>query len=403
MTDWSILKAKAKRATKTALSAIEEVAEVLPHITGKPSVYQLGALGLRGMRMFEKMRGKTGFDFGKLFRLPHGIQGLFRICKAHGKVTVLEERDEGGVVEILVGDVCTYWDVDGRDSAEGPFVDDVDAAYVAIGRMLWEHFGSRIRVDPLENGSYSYRLSSDDNTTVLTSEMAEWLTARVQMFREAGFSRAIILNGPPGTGKSCCARAVASQVGGMSLRVPVSKMDISIAVDLSRILRPDFMIIEDIDRSEMENSLDDVERLRLYVRVVIATTNNHRCLPDAMLRPGRFDEVYRISNPDPEVLKVMLEGVPKGPARKKAETLPAAFISEFVRRAKVLGVKVAASELMVLAERADSGFRRTARRKRKVRKNKRAAKPVADIASSAEVNDTAESTSNDRVALVKES
>lgn len=378
MNDTISKKTQIRRFVTSALRTVDDVAQVLPHIIAKPSIYQVAAIGLRSLKLIERLRGREGFDYNGLELIPHSLKDLYRVATTHGKSATIHEREQENIVEITLHGVSMVWDVSSSADPEGPYVRDRAAAFAALGRVLWEHYGARIRVEPTENydekgHNDEYVIERDEQVQPLPSQLATKLSERIRKFRAAGYSRALLIVGPPGTGKSTCMRAIVAELGGMSLRVSLQRVSMSSLVDICAFMRPDFVLIEDIDRSELEHHLESIERLRMYTHVLMATCNEQHQIEAAARRPGRFDEVYSITTADKSIIDALLAGIPKGDARKLAEGLPAAFIDEFVRRAKVLGPDIAAREVEALAERADSMFRRKMiRRRKKVRLQKQA-------------------------------
>ena len=137
--------------------------------------------------------------------------------------------------------------------------------------------------------------------------------------------KAAILFGPPGTGKTSFAKAVASRLGWPFVELFPSRLAATADAGLAASLRDAFA-----DLSELESVLlfiDEVEEiagarsgmahdpghgvtnelLKLIPgfrehadRLLVCATNSVRSLDSAFLRPGRFDYVIPIGPPDPE-------------------------------------------------------------------------------------------------------
>lgn len=134
----------------------------------------------------------------------------------------------------------------------------------------------------------------------------------------------VLFTGPPGTGKTCLARAVASECGMPFLNIKPSLIEskyfgesekiVKAVFTLAAKLMPCIVFIDEIDsmlrsRSDHEQShtysiktqflqeMDRIDKENLHV-VVIAATNNPATLDQALYR--RLPRTYHIGNPDKE-------------------------------------------------------------------------------------------------------
>ncbi len=136
--------------------------------------------------------------------------------------------------------------------------------------------------------------------------------------------KAVVLFGPPGTGKTSFAKAVASRLGWPFVELFPSRLAVTSPEGLATSLRHAFA-----DLAELESVLlfiDEVEEiagarsgravdpghgvtnelLKLIPgfreagdRILVCATNSVRSLDQAFLRPGRFDYVIPVGPPDP--------------------------------------------------------------------------------------------------------
>ncbi len=159
-----------------------------------------------------------------------------------------------------------------------------------------------------------------------------WLVKRKSIITEPerakdyglSFPKGILLLGIPGSGKSLCAKAVA-----MEWNLPLLKMDPSglynkyigeseknfkRAMDTAEKMAPIVLWIDEIEKAFSSGESEDggVSQRVLGIFLswmqerqgdifIVATSNDVMRLPPEFLRKGRFDEIFFLDLPDPEV------------------------------------------------------------------------------------------------------
>jgi len=161
-------------------------------------------------------------------------------------------------------------------------------------------------------------------------EMKEWAAKRKNSFtkeaKEYGlkFPKGVLLCGIPGTGKSLCARGLATYFGIPLLKFDIGKVFKSLVgssessvrqvLKMAEAVAPVVLWIEEIDKSmsgsQSSGSSDSGTTARVMSTIltwmadnkrpilIAATANNVESLPPELLRKGRFSEVWGVVEPN---------------------------------------------------------------------------------------------------------
>lgn len=168
-----------------------------------------------------------------------------------------------------------------------------------------------------------------------------------EMYRDKGIRapKGIILEGPPGNGKTLFARALAGEANMnfiatkgadfQSAMMSIGPRKIKSLFRKARKNKPCIIFIDEFDgigeRRNYAGTGIDKENNRMITAMlnemdgftnedgvlVIAATNSYASLDAALVRPGRFDMKYNISNPDEKTILELIEMYTK---KKKLDT-----------------------------------------------------------------------------------
>jgi len=177
-------------------------------------------------------------------------------------------------------------------------------------------------------------------------EAVEEPLLNADQFRDVGIEppSGVLLHGPPGTGKTMLAKAVANETDASFIKMAGSELVRKFIGEGARLVRdlfelaserqPAIIFIDEIDaiaakRTESKTSGDaEVQRTMMQLLSemdgfddrgeirIIAATNRFDMLDRAILRPGRFDRLIEVHNPDHEgrerILEIHSEGINLG-------------------------------------------------------------------------------------------
>lgn len=216
------------------------------------------------------------------------------------------------------------------------------AALVLIGLVVVRVAGDRARSGPLALGRSNARVHLEMDTGATFADVAGIDEARVQLeqivdllqrpriYRRLGalMPKGVLLTGPPGSGKTLLARAVAGAAGVPFLSLSGAEFaELFVGVGAARVrdlfdraeaLAPSVIFIDEIDalgrsRAELPQAmlgLDDREQTLDQLLsemdgfdkregvLLLAATNRPEVLDPALLRAGRFDRKIALGYPD---------------------------------------------------------------------------------------------------------
>jgi SpoVK/Ycf46/Vps4 family AAA+-type ATPase len=178
---------------------------------------------------------------------------------------------------------------------------------------------------------------SMDEVAGLT-QLKDWLHKRKAAFSEPDRARAfglspprgLLLLGVQGCGKSMCAKAIASAWGLPLIRLDPSRLynkffgeserNLRRATKTAEAMAPIVLWIDEIEKAFAQSGdQDSGTSTRIFGTLltwmqdkkasvfVVATSNDVSRLPPELLRKGRFDEIFFVDLPSPEVRKAIFE------------------------------------------------------------------------------------------------
>ena len=289
------------------------------HTRGMPLVpYKEGEKG-EGVnldRLADMTHGYTGADLSALGR-ETAMKALRRYLP---QINLEEERIPPDVLEKMEVQMS---DFDNAYKEITPTA--MREVYIEIPTVHWDDVGGL------------------ENVKQHLIEAVEWPLKTPEIFTKLGIRppKGILLYGPPGCGKTLLARAVAteSEANFISIKGPEvfskwvgeSEKAIREIFRKARMAAPTVVFLDEIDSitprrgmgmsdsgvserviSQLLTEMDGIVTLRDIV--VIAATNRPDMVDSAVLRPGRFDRLIYVPEPDEksrlQILKIYTKGMP---------------------------------------------------------------------------------------------
>lgn len=352
---------------KTIHMGTEIVAAIVPFVE-KPTLWQgaKAAFAIGKVFIDEVEVWSEDYFSGDEWSLPYSRDFNPTILAAISQFPyqTLKTSDDKCVVKLvnLNGIKAGYTQNTAFNSVDNVFVETarLQEARALIKRLLWSAIKDTNLVMRqnkrlvLQDDEAKVIFEPDDAFTSMCSARATEYAAYLKRCIDAGVSRSVMLYGPPGTGKSTMARTMVDTLGLRSFRIrveDVAGLESSTLFEAISIFEPDAIILDDFDRAHAQAQLlETLEFFQRHVKLVIATVNDRNSLDEAILRPGRFDELIFIKQMDADVVKAVL-----GPGLQDAFEIvkewPIAFIQEYTKRRRFMSADEAAESTRELAAR----------------------------------------------------
>lgn len=215
------------------------------------------------------------------------------------------------------------------------------------------------------------------NIAGMEEEKKELLSVVSMMKNNQKSIKGIILEGPPGNGKTLFARALSTEckINFIATRgadfqgalMGLGAFKVKMLFNKARRNRPCIIFIDEFDSIgekrnyngsgiDKENNrilttlLNEMDGFKSESRIlVIAATNSYESLDPALVRPGRFDLKFTISNPDVETRKELIEMYLSSFAL--AEPLSVEFLSSLFAGFSCASIETIIREAIIISKR----------------------------------------------------
>ncbi len=289
----------------------------VPDKQGRHEVLQIHTRGmpLHGVEKSEEEKSGEDVDLRKLAEMTHGYTGAD--LSALGRETAMKAlrrylpeinlEDERIPPEVLEKMEVTMDDFVNAYKEVTPTA--MREVYIEVASVHWDDIGGL------------------DDVKQHMKEAVEWPLKKPELFSRLGIKppKGILLYGPPGCGKTMLARAVAteSEANFISIKGPEvfskwvgeSEKAVREVFRKARMAAPTVIFLDEMDSltprrgmgmsdsgvserviSQLLTEMDGI--ITLQDIVVVAATNRPDMVDSAVLRPGRFDRLIYVSEPD---------------------------------------------------------------------------------------------------------
>ncbi|MCW3996757.1 MAG: CDC48 family AAA ATPase [Candidatus Bathyarchaeota archaeon] len=309
--------------------------EIEISVPDKKGRYEVLQIHTRGMPLVPYKEGEKGegVNLDRLAEMTHGYTGadLSALCRETAmkalrrylpQINLEEERIPPAVLEKMEVQMSDF-----ENAYKELTPTAMREVYIEVSTVHWDDAGG------LEDVKQHLK------------EAVEWPLKNPEMFSRLGIRppKGILLYGPPGCGKTLLARAVAteSDANFISIKGPEvfskwvgeSEKAIREVFRKARMAAPAIIFLDEIDSltprrgmgmsdsgvserviSQLLTEMDGIVALQDIV--VIAATNRPDMVDSAVLRPGRFDRLIYVPEPDEksrlQIFKIYTKGMPLG-------------------------------------------------------------------------------------------
>lgn len=367
------IKNNVKRNWRKYLEIVTDVSDIMVHLGRNPTKSGMASIGLKLVNSYSKYTSDTHAPtFYNPFTSKEWVYINLGACskpivdilieKYKSNFKTICQNEDGRKYCLIDIDPIAIGFYMSADYASGFHVlrEQYDKTLNLIGKCFWEHYSVKnltiVGQYDERNESYIADIYQEENK-VLSSKESDKIYDRINKFLNCDLNRSIMLFGPPGTGKSVAINYIVNKLNLKTIKISCSDEYFyehqQIICNIIDTLEPEAFIIDDFDRiMRPEKLLTELEKINDSIKLFLVSVNNTNRFDDAVIRPGRFDDIIDFYHLGDEVYEKLIGDDIDQESKLRLKKLPVAYIYDFHKRKKALGIEVAIDEIKQLESRA---------------------------------------------------
>ena len=218
---------------------------------------------------------------------------------------------------------------------------NVEKCKAFFNKYVWEwHKSNCIVIDVITKDWWSwFKLNNQpEHNKFVDCQTGRKYVKYLLACQEKHMGRSLLFYGPPGTGKSNIVKNIANNLNLRTLRLQnINRVSNKAILEALQLFDPMALVMEDIDHlysHDASSLLEKFENFNVSGKIILTTANDISKLNDALLRPGRIDELIEINKLEEESIREITQDED---ILKVVRNFPAAFIIEVIKRVDLMG------------------------------------------------------------------